>query len=212
MDGVRTTNTTKYCGTRIPPTFISKSNLLTLKLVADESLAGRGFKANYSFVNIGKWHVSHAGFHFVRCYLTLIGCGGILKDPHQLIKPPVNTELNDGSYQHNANCEWTIFAPAGYLIYLSWISFQLEQTSDCVYDFVEIYDNGTKIGRFEWKRLVCLTVKYVRRFGVSISNQLFSNNLEDIYNVLCTIKHSVQVNPNVGCYLWGFICRHLLKQ
>lgn len=44
----------KYCGAHVPPKVVSSQNMLTLKLVTDPSVSGRGFKANYSFFDTGK--------------------------------------------------------------------------------------------------------------------------------------------------------------
>lgn len=51
------TSNQRYCGAYLPPRMISSQNMLALKLVTDESVSGRGFKANYSFIKTGQWIV-----------------------------------------------------------------------------------------------------------------------------------------------------------
>lgn len=43
------------------------------------------------------------------------------------------------NYDHRTDCDWTIEAPIGKNVHLSFLSFQLEYEEDCAYDFVEIY-------------------------------------------------------------------------
>ncbi|KAK7881368.1 hypothetical protein WMY93_029777 [Mugilogobius chulae] len=47
------------------------------------------------------------------------------------------------TYPHGANCTWFISVDPGNLIRLSFDSFNLEYHSNCNYDYVELYDNGT---------------------------------------------------------------------
>lgn len=117
-DGVpdESTSLGRYCGDMLPPQAISKQNLMTLKLVTDMTIEGRGFKANYTFSNAT--------------------CGGVIKDQNQTVV--VNGE--DGSYSDNMNCLWTIVAPLNHTINLIWNSFDVEATDSCMFDYVEIFD------------------------------------------------------------------------
>lgn len=67
----------------------------------------------------------------------LSGCGGIIKKPNITISPPSN---GDG-YLHRSTCKWIIVAPVGYMVQLSFVNFELENTHSCQYDSVTIYDN-----------------------------------------------------------------------
>lgn len=42
-----------YCGTSLPPAAISTQNHMHLLFRSDASISGRGFKANYSFIDAG---------------------------------------------------------------------------------------------------------------------------------------------------------------
>ncbi|XP_049544721.1 cubilin homolog [Anopheles darlingi] len=123
-DGMVPSNQTllgRWCSTKPPPRSISTKNVLLMRFVTDGSVAGRGFKANFTFFNIS--------------------CGGVLTREDMIIRSPAIAE--SGKYQHNARCEWIIVAPAGHAIQLSWNSFELELSGNCVYDYVEIFDNST---------------------------------------------------------------------
>lgn len=42
-------------------------------------------------------------------------------------------------YDHRTDCDWTIEAPIGKNVHLTFLSFQVEYEEDCGYDFVEVY-------------------------------------------------------------------------
>lgn len=134
FDGFEAENATslgRFCGKNKPGDFISTFNHLHIHFSSDASINGRGFVANYSFIDVE--------------------CGGIIKDSSEVIKAPMDTDGN-GVYKTNAQCRWLIYAPIGYVIQLNIISFDLEQDSMCKYDFVQIFNNGSghgdQIGKF----------------------------------------------------------------
>uniref|UniRef100_A0A182RN21 Cubilin n=1 Tax=Anopheles funestus TaxID=62324 RepID=A0A182RN21_ANOFN len=123
-DGLLPTNETllgRYCSTKTPPTTISTKNVLLLRFVSDGSVAGRGFKGNFSFYDVS--------------------CGGVLMREDSIIRSPMIAE--SGKYQHDAQCEWIIVAPPGHAIQLTWNSFELEVSGRCVYDYVQVFDNSS---------------------------------------------------------------------
>uniref|UniRef100_A0A182M8Q1 Cubilin n=1 Tax=Anopheles culicifacies TaxID=139723 RepID=A0A182M8Q1_9DIPT len=123
-DGVLPTNDTllgRYCSTKPPPTIIASKNVLLLRFVSDGSVAGRGFKGNFSFVDIN--------------------CGGVLMREDTIIRSPMISET--GKYQHDARCEWIIVAPPGHAVQLTWNSFELEVSARCGYDYVQVFDNSS---------------------------------------------------------------------
>lgn len=115
----------RFCGQVKPGTFVSSFNHLHVHFSSDGSINGRGFLANYSFVDVE--------------------CGGIIKDPSETIKSPMDTD-SEGVYKSNAECRWLIVAPKGFVIQLNFVSFDLEQDSQCKYDFVKIFNNGSGMG------------------------------------------------------------------
>lgn len=117
----------KYCGVAMPPNVTSTLNNLILKFQSDSSISGRGFNATYSFVDVK--------------------CGGVIKSLGHEIKPP--TQSYSSSYEHNSDCSWIIVAPAGSSVQLTFHSFSLEISTDCVLDSVTLYEgpisDGNKI-------------------------------------------------------------------
>lgn len=67
----------------------------------------------------------------------MTGCGGIIKKLNVSITPPKfgNRYVNDG------DCKWIIVAPLGYLVQLTFTSFEMEEHDDCRFDYLSVYDN-----------------------------------------------------------------------
>ncbi|XP_018577861.1 cubilin-like [Anoplophora glabripennis] len=74
---------------------------------------------------------------------TNLGCGGILRNKLGNIASPVRPE---GYYPPSLKCTWVIIAPPKSVIQLTWITFSLEQSYECSYDNVQIFDNNTELG------------------------------------------------------------------
>lgn len=129
FDGVSADNATslgRFCGQTKPPSdFVSSFNHLRVHFTSDSSVNGRGFTANYSFVDVE--------------------CGGIVKNASEIIKSPMDTDEN-GVYKPNLKCRWLVFAPIGHVIQMNFLNFELEKDSVCKYDFVKIFNNGTGKG------------------------------------------------------------------
>ncbi|KAL9700067.1 hypothetical protein quinque_003508 [Culex quinquefasciatus] len=116
----------RYCSSKIPPRTISSMNVLFVRFVSDISVSDRGFKANFSFVDVA--------------------CGGVITSEESTIRSPSISER--GGYIPDADCRWVIVAPKTHAIQLTWNSFDLEKSTNCAYDFVEIYDNSTSNNSF----------------------------------------------------------------
>lgn len=128
FDGFQSDNATslgRFCGLTRPGVFSSTFNHMHVHFSSDASINGRGFSANYSFVDVE--------------------CGGIVKDASELIKSPMDTDGN-GMYKSNANCRWLVYAPKGHVIQMNFINFDLELDTACKYDSVTIYNNGSGMG------------------------------------------------------------------
>lgn len=70
------------------------------------------------------------------------GCGGILKERTGTISTPNES----GTYSGDSKCRWIISAPPGYLVQIIWLNFHLEPSHQCIYDYVELFDNNTETG------------------------------------------------------------------
>jgi cubilin len=79
-----------------------------------------------------------------------IGCGGILRASHGVITSPGHPEV----YPHGVTCTWVIRGEPGQVVRLNFVSFSLETTTRCSYDYIQVWDNTTifrnasSIGRF----------------------------------------------------------------
>jgi cubilin len=129
FDGASADNSTslgRFCGNDKPETFTSTYNHLHIHFSSDASIFGRGFVANYSFIDVG--------------------CGGIIRDSRELIKPPMDLDGN-GVYQSNSECRWLVQAPKGFVININFLNFDLEPDASCKYDYVKIFNNGSGGGQ-----------------------------------------------------------------
>ncbi|KAM7368290.1 hypothetical protein PAMP_014525 [Pampus punctatissimus] len=48
-------------------------------------------------------------------------------------------------YPNSQACKWTMQAPTGFIIQLSFLDFELEEAQGCIYDWVEVYTGSTKV-------------------------------------------------------------------
>ncbi|KAI9577187.1 hypothetical protein GQX74_015641 [Glossina fuscipes] len=111
-----------YCNEKTPARdFVSKYNFLELLFRSSLTSSGRGFKIKYKAIPMGNKN-----------------CGGVYTRPGYTIRLPTDEE---GLYMHDMECYWIIRAPLNKYIFLDWKSFKLEESSDCNYDYVEVYDN-----------------------------------------------------------------------
>lgn len=111
-----------YCGDNAPPAdIVSKLNMVTLHLQTGLTTTGRGFKISYKAVPMGK-----------------TDCGGVYTKPGYTIRLPTD---ESGFYMHDMKCYWIIMAPKDKFIVIDWLSFNLEESTDCSFDYVELYDN-----------------------------------------------------------------------
>ncbi|KZS21868.1 Tolloid 2-like protein, partial [Daphnia magna] len=121
----------RYCNSFSLVPIVSKSTSLYVKFKSDSSLAGRGFKARYETL----------------CNTELRGLSGVIESPNF-----------PNNYPHNRNCTWTIAAPLGNRINLTFSHFDVEDHGshestelvpvNCMYDFVEIRQPNGTLGRF----------------------------------------------------------------
>lgn len=130
-DGPYADNSTlmnRYCGDMKPgivTSLPSQYNHLLVHFTTDASVFGRGFLANYTFIDVQ--------------------CGGVITDAKEVVKPPMDIDSN-GFYQSNAKCRWLVSAPKGFVIQMNVLNFELESDTLCKYDFVKIFNNGSGNG------------------------------------------------------------------
>ncbi|XP_026326618.1 cubilin homolog [Hyposmocoma kahamanoa] len=117
-----------YCGSFQWKKVVSHSNTLYLHFHSDSYIGGNGFKIEWDS--------------------TATGCGGTLTSPSGSISSP-NYPSN---YHDNAECFYKIVTSAGSKIQLRFRDLDLEVSSTCRDDYVEIYDdknvNGAVLGKY----------------------------------------------------------------
>ncbi|XP_059143588.1 uncharacterized protein LOC131930938 [Physella acuta] len=72
----------------------------------------------------------------IHCSSTLSNTSGIITSPNHPL-----------DYFNNANCSWLISAEEGSVVSLRFLSFNLEATSKCSYDYVEVFDGVSPYDR-----------------------------------------------------------------
>ncbi|KOC70062.1 Cubilin [Habropoda laboriosa] len=97
-------------------TYYSTHNFMFLKYSSTEGSGGRGFQANYTTIPTR--------------------CGGISTE----LTGTIQTPLKGGYYEQDIDCIWTLQAPRGHVVQLTFLSFNLEQNIRCRHDYVMIYE------------------------------------------------------------------------
>ena len=64
------------------------------------------------------------------------------------IKGNIKSRNYPFDYSNNLNCTWRITSPEGMRLKLTFDSFQLESSSTCKYDYVELRDGSSLLGKF----------------------------------------------------------------
>ncbi|CAM9531973.1 unnamed protein product [Lampetra fluviatilis] len=114
----------KYCSSDIPAPITSSSYSLWLRFKSDHSVSRAGFRALYQ-----------------------VACGGQFSGMGE-----IRTPYHPNAYPHGRTCEYVISQPQGKSVTLNFLTFDIENASDCRYDYVEIRDGGSEdanlIGRY----------------------------------------------------------------
>ncbi|XP_057337332.1 cubilin-like isoform X2 [Microplitis mediator] len=110
----------EFCHSAEPINYTSPTNKMFIKFKSDPSYTGRGFSASYKSV--------------------LLTCGGVFHVDQGIIHS-ANYPMN---YPHNQNCEWSISVDQNHAINLTFIDFDIEDTTNCTDDYVKVFDGSTK--------------------------------------------------------------------
>ncbi|CAL8311895.1 unnamed protein product [Merluccius merluccius] len=118
-----------FCGVQVPAMLQTTQRSMYIRFKTDASISNLGFTAAYAS--------------------AMEGCGATLTTPTGTITSPGHPT----GYPHGAECTWFISVAPGNLIRLTFDSFNLEFNTNCNFDYVEVYDNGTvqtgtKVGRY----------------------------------------------------------------
>ncbi|XP_047482510.1 LOW QUALITY PROTEIN: cubilin-like [Penaeus chinensis] len=116
----------RYCGSNMPPIMTSTSNLVTIHFHDDYTFNQDSFSAIYHGID----------------YSTT--CGGHFHTQVGTLTSP-NYPLN---YPNARSCEWTITVPRNYQIRLIFNEVDIEPSSSCSYDYLEIRNGGYSTSPF----------------------------------------------------------------
>ncbi|XP_048223975.1 LOW QUALITY PROTEIN: cubilin [Perognathus longimembris pacificus] len=105
-----------FCGSTLPPSFISHSNKFWLKFHSDMSVSRSGFSAYWDG--------------------TATGCGGNLTTSSGEFTSP-NFPM---PYYHSSECYWWLKASQGSPFELTFEEFHLEYHPNCSLDYLAVYD------------------------------------------------------------------------
>ncbi|NXW97198.1 OVCH2 protein, partial [Larus smithsonianus] len=122
----------KFCGEDIPLPILIGSNSIRLKFVSDNKDYGTGFSMTYKALTPdilpGK-SKSNSGCES----LAVLFEEGALQSMHY-----------PEHYSNMADCQWIICAPEDHVIKLTYQSFEVEESEDCSYDAVTVYEDVRK--------------------------------------------------------------------
>ena len=129
----------RFCGNNLPPAMTSSSNALTVVFKSDSSIAREGFTASFVALD-GSLGSTYHLFLPVFCSakkpnpFAFVVCGGVYHSTFGSIRSPGWP----ANYGHNRECTWKIQVPAGQQIMLNFTVFDMENHTNCNYDFLEI--------------------------------------------------------------------------
>ncbi|KAM9673713.1 cubilin [Trichechus inunguis] len=116
----------KFCGISLPRSQWSSEEVMYLRFRSDNSPTHVGFKAKYSIALCGG---------------TVTGQSGVIESVGYPTLP----------YRDNLFCEWHLQGLSGHYFTIHFEDFNLQNSSNCEKDFVEIWENHTSghvLGRF----------------------------------------------------------------
>lgn len=125
----------RYCGSTRPNVIRSQSSLLWIHFHSDNiSGNSKGFSLTVDAVTSGKNGYIYSRFIInITCFVT--GCGGIMHSRTGVITSP----NYPSAYGADAECEWEIRVDPGYKVIANFFQrFDLENTTNCQNDFVEV--------------------------------------------------------------------------
>ncbi|XP_066158935.1 cubilin [Euwallacea fornicatus] len=104
----------RFCGQENPGIIALNSNRAMIHFVSDSILIGSGFRL--------EWYLN--------------GCGGFLSNAFGSISSPNYPKPYPGEIE----CNWTIKLPLGEKISLSFDEINIEKVSDCMFDYIEVFN------------------------------------------------------------------------
>uniref|UniRef100_A0A8C4VFG2 Ovochymase 2 n=1 Tax=Falco tinnunculus TaxID=100819 RepID=A0A8C4VFG2_FALTI len=117
----------KFCGGDLPLPILVGSSSIRLKFVSDSKDYGTGFSMTYKALTPDV--LPDSGCES----LAVLFEEGVLQSMHYPER-----------YTNMADCQWIICAPEDHVIKLTYQSFEVEESEDCSYDAVTVYEDVGK--------------------------------------------------------------------
>ncbi|KAM9182343.1 ovochymase-2 [Mergus octosetaceus] len=117
----------KFCGGDLPLPILISSNSIRLKFVSDSKDYGTGFSVMYKALTPDM--LPNSGCESIAVLFE----EGVLQSMHY-----------PEQYSNLADCQWIICAPEDHVIKLTYKSFEVEESEDCSYDAVTVYEDVGK--------------------------------------------------------------------
>ncbi|XP_053603288.1 tolloid-like protein 1 [Plodia interpunctella] len=106
----------RFCGSKLPHPVVASQNQMYVVFKSDASVQRKGFLATHS-----------------------TACGGYLAATDAVKHLYSHARYGDDSYESRADCDWSIVAPPGQFVKLTFLTFELEPEANCGYDYVQVF-------------------------------------------------------------------------
>ncbi|XP_052588775.1 bone morphogenetic protein 1 isoform X1 [Peromyscus californicus insignis] len=119
----------RFCGTKKPEPVLATGSRMFLRFYSDNSVQRKGFQASHS-----------------------TECGGQVRADVKTKDLYSHAQFGDNNYPGGVDCEWVIVAEEGYGVELVFQTFEVEEETDCGYDYMELFDGydstAPRLGRY----------------------------------------------------------------
>ena len=181
FDGTNSTRISlgKFCNKYIEEVVFSKGNSLLVEYNSRRKAYYNGFLATYETIKERPAHYS------------CLGEKRLLEDDQgefASFSYPLH-------YPNNAKCSWHIYRPAGFIIQLTFHSFNLQQSENCEADFVEIRQSKDITVR-RWELIARFCGSSLPPVIVSNQSNVFVNFVTDMFKMYPGFHASYKVLPN----------------
>ncbi|KAI6170817.1 putative cubilin [Aphelenchoides bicaudatus] len=144
FDVAQSASLVKFCG-RDQLTLSEATSVFSVR-----GSVGVKFVSNMSLMHDVK-KKNHRGFKIT---YALSECGGDIElaEAHNRLAGTINSPGYPMPYFEDMDCVWNVTAPEGYIISVKFTGIDIEGTTNCTYDYVEVFDgpemqNETSFGR-----------------------------------------------------------------
>ncbi|KAJ8798564.1 hypothetical protein J1605_016709 [Eschrichtius robustus] len=119
----------RFCGSKKPEPVLATGSRMFLRFYSDNSVQRKGFQASHS-----------------------TECGGQVQAEVKTKDLYSHAQFGDNNYPGGVDCAWVIVAEEGYGVELVFQTFEVEEETDCGYDYMELFDGydstAPRLGRY----------------------------------------------------------------